>query len=88
MPYTALFYRNVTLKLRRFEQYCGGIIRDSACKRLEKGQITREIIMETFRCSDITRNIRRNVLYLLHLLSMTVKQVTQPLTHVLIGLLS
>ncbi len=36
----------------------------------------------------ITRNIRRNLLYLLHLLSMTVKQLTQPLTHVLIGLFS
>ncbi len=39
-----------------------------------------------FHC--ITRNVRRNLLYLLHLLSMTVKQVTQPLTHILIGLLS
>ncbi len=36
----------------------------------------------------ITRNVRRNLLYLLLLLSMTVKQLTQPLTHVLIGLLS
>ena len=36
----------------------------------------------------ITRNVRRNLLYLMHLLSMTVKHLTQPLTHVLIGLLS
>ena len=36
-------------------------------------------------CELITRNMRRNLLCLLHLLSMTVKQLTQSLTHVLIG---
>ncbi len=36
----------------------------------------------------ITRNILDNLLCLLHLLSMTVKQSTHSLTHVLIGFLS
>ncbi len=36
----------------------------------------------------ITRNIWDNLLCVLHLLSMTVKQSTQSLTHVLIGFLS